>query len=219
MHAHDDSDASRRASIVDASRALVAHDLNVVIEGNVSVRDEDGFLITPTGVTPERLEADMIVPLDADGAVRSGSWKPSSEWMMHAAAYAVRDDAGAIVHTHSTHATALACLGQGIPPFHYMVAVGGGDTIPCTPYATFGSAALAELAAEALRDRNACLLGNHGVLALAADIDGALVLARYVEELARQYLAALSAGTPRLLDAGEMALVLEKFTTYGKQDD
>lgn len=219
MSGRDDSDAARRASLVEASRSLVACGLNVVTEGNVSLRDEQGFMITPTGVAPERLEADMIVPLDAGGEIRSGSWKPSSEWMMHAATYAVREDAGAIVHTHSTHATALACLGQGIPPFHYMVAVGGGDTIPCTSYATFGSAELAELAAEALRERNACLLGNHGVLALAADIDGALVLARYVEELARQYLAALSAGTPRLLAADEMARVLEKFTTYGKQDD
>ena len=160
----------------------------------------------------------MVVPLDGDGAVRAGSWKPSSEWMMHAAVYALHEEAGAVVHTHSTHAAALASLGEGIPPFHYMVAVGGGDTIPCTPYATFGSAELAELAAEALRGRKACLLGNHGVLALGADLDAAALLARYVEELARQYLVARSAGTPRLLDAVQMAEVLEKFSTYGKQD-
>lgn len=219
MPARDDSDSAGREAIVRVSRELVACGLNLATEGNVSVRDEGGFLITPTGVAPAQLAADMVVPLDGGGAVRSGAWKPSSEWMMHAAVYALREDAGAVVHTHSTHATALACLGRGIPPFHYMVAVGGGDTIPCTPYATFGSAELAELAAEALRDRRACLLGNHGVLALAEDIDGAALLARYVEELARQYLAALSAGTPRLLDAGEMAEVLDKFATYGKQDD
>jgi len=134
---------------------------------------------------------------------------------MHAAIYEARPEAGAIVHCHSRHATALACCGLGIPAFHYMVAVAGGDSIRCAPYALFGSAELAAHAVAALAGRRACLLANHGQIALGATLEQALGLAVEVEELAAQFTLARSLGEPRLLDEAEMRAVLERFRSYG----
>lgn len=135
---------------------------------------------------------------------------------MHLAIYAARREVEAIVHTHSTAATALACLGKGIPAFHYMVAAAGGADIRCAPYATFGSAALAAHALAALDGRRACLLANHGMIALGASLGQALALAREVENLAEQYLRTLAVGQPNLLDDAEMARVIAKFASYGQ---
>ncbi len=202
--------------LADCMRRIAAAGLSAGTSGNVSVRTGTGMCITPSGVEPALLHADSGVAMRLDGSVLEGSLEPSSEWRMHAAIYAARPDAGAIVHCHSRHATALACCGRGIPAFHYMVAVAGGDSIRCSPYAMFGSAELAALALTALEDRRACLLGNHGQIALGGSLDAALALATEVEELAAQYVTALSVGEPLLLDDARMRAVIERFGTYGQ---
>jgi L-fuculose-phosphate aldolase len=166
----------------------------------------------------EALEPEDIVFVPLDGGSPRGRLLPSSETPFHLAIYRARPELSAIVHCHSPHATALACTGRGVPPFHYMVAAAGGASILCAPYATFGTEELSRHAVEALAEgRRACLLANHGQIACGETLPKALELAREVEMLARQYLLALQAGEPVLLDAAEMARVLDKFRTYGKQ--
>ena len=179
----------------------------------------EGFLITPTGLPYDQtLPADLaFMPLNAtDESDFAGPRLPSSEWRFHRDIYAARPDAGAIVHTHSIHATTLACLERPIPAFHYMVAVAGGIDIRCAPYATFGTQALSDHALAALQDRKACLLGHHGVIALGPTLERALALAVEVEALARMYWQALQIGEPATLPEAEMRRVLEKFRTYGQ---
>src|SRR5512140_1038951 len=142
---------------------------------------------------------------------------PSSEWRFHRDILASRPEVHAVLHTHSLHSTALACLRRGIPPFHYMVAVAGGRDIRCAPYATFGTEELSRHAVAALEGRKACLLANHGLITVGADLASAFKLAVEVETLAAMYLRALQVGEPVLLDEAEMAVVLEKFRTYGQQ--
>jgi len=146
-----------------------------------------------------------------------GNVLPSSEWRFHRDIYAARADAQAIVHTHAPFATTLACMHRGIPPFHYMVAVAGGKDIRCAPYATFGTQELSDHAVAALAGRRACLLANHGMIAIGASLDGALALAVEVETLAEMYWRALQIGEPSPLPDAEMDVVLEKFRTYGQQ--
>ncbi|MBY0335233.1 MAG: class II aldolase/adducin family protein [Acetobacteraceae bacterium] len=185
--------------------------------GNVSVRTARGFLITPAALPYACTTPEDLVECDGEGQVIAGTRRPSSEWRLHAAVYAARPEAKAIVHTHSPMATALSCARRPIPPFHYMVALAGGADIPCSGYATFGTAELAEAAVAALIGRRACLLANHGVLALGSTLAGADTLAREVENLARQYLALLGAGLPPvLLTAGEMRDVAAQFGGYGR---
>jgi len=148
---------------------------------------------------------------------------PSSEWRLHADIFATRPDVQAVLHCHSIHATALACHGRDIPPFHYMTAVAGGDDIRCAPYATFGTAELSRLAEQALRDRLACLLAQHGQVALGAagGLQQALRIAVEVETLAHMYLQALQLGEPPLLSAAQMAVVHHQFRSlhYGTDPD
>jgi L-fuculose-phosphate aldolase len=144
---------------------------------------------------------------------------PSSEWQFHLAAYAARPDRHAIVHTHSLHATVLACAHRSIPAFHYMVAVAGGPDIPLVPYATFGTEALARHVAAGLATRDACLMANHGQIAIAATPAAALDLAAEVETLAEAYVKVLAVGAPHILPADEMARVLVRFRTYGQNAD
>ncbi len=207
----------QRQAVIDACLAMNALGINQGKSGNVSLRVEAGFLITPTGIAYEQLALDDIVLMAVDGSLAPGQRLPSSEWHFHAGIYAAYPEVGAVVHTHSRHATALACLRQGIPPFHYMVAVAGGDDIPCAPYATFGTDALSRNVVAALENRRACLLANHGVVATGASLERALVLAQEVENLAQQYVLARSLGEPVLLDATEMTVILDKFRTYGQQ--
>lgn len=211
--------AELRRRIIQTALALNATGLSPGKSGNVSARHENGMLVTPSGMPYERLTPDDIVFVGLDGTVPPGQRLPSSEWHFHLAIYRARPDAGAVVHAHSLNATALACLRREIPAFHYMVAVAGGFSIRCADYATFGTEELAKNALAALDGRKACLLGNHGQLALGPDLDAAFDLAREVEALAAQYRAALQVGEPVLLDDAEMARVLEKFKTYGKQPD
>lgn len=217
-HLPDDSPDLRRAVIATAM-AMNAAGINVNKSGNVSVRcargARSGYLLTPSGIPYDRLAADDLVFVDPSGEV-TGTLAPSSEWRFHSTIYAARDDIGAIVHTHSAHATALACQGLGIPAFHYMVAAAGGVDIRCADYATFGTQELADRALAALEGRRACLLAHHGVIACGPGLDQALALAIEVENLARTYVVVRSLGEPRLLGSDEMARVLARFEDYGQ---
>lgn len=204
-------------SVIDAALTMSTSGLSAGRSGNVSVRDGDRVLITPTGMAYEDLVPSDIVSMGLDGSVPSGSRKPSSEWHFHAAIYVARADVQAIVHTHSNAATALACLEEGIPAFHYMVAAAGGVDIRCAPYATFGTEELATFAVHALEDRKACLLAHHGVITCGVDLLKAYDLAVEVETLAEQYGRARLLGSVPLLSDDEMQRVLEKFKGYGQQ--
>jgi L-fuculose-phosphate aldolase len=201
--------------ILAAARRLDAAGFMPSKSGNLSVRDGDGFVITPAALPyAQTTEADLV-RVAADGAA-TGRHRPSSEWQLHAAIYAARPDAGAIVHTHSPRATALSCARRSIPPFHYMVLLAGGE-VRCAAHATFGTAALAANAVAALEGRRAALLANHGVVALAATLEAAVTLAIEVENLAGQYLDLLAAGLqPVLLDARELAEAAAQFAGYGR---
>lgn len=205
-----------RGKILHAAIQMNSLGINRGKSGNVSARVESGFLVTPTGIAYEDMSTEQIVAMHMDGT-HDGAVLPSSEWRFHRDIYAARRDVHAIVHTHSSHATTLACLDRGIPPFHYMVAAAGGRDIRCAPYATFGTQALSDHAVAALQDRRACLLSHHGVIACGADLDQALALAVEVEALAQMYWQALQIGEPPLLPDDEMERVLEKFKTYGQQ--
>lgn len=206
-----------RAAIVAAARALDAAGFMPGKSGNISVRTEEGgFLITPSGLPYAAMTPGDIVAVAADGSAPAGArHRPSSEWRLHQAIYAARPELGAVVHTHSPAATALSCARRGIPPFHYMIALAGGEDIRCSAYATFGTEALARAAVAALDGRKAALLANHGVVAAGATLAAAEALAREVENLARQYLALCAAGLdPVLLTPGEMAEVRAQFADY-----
>ncbi|MFO1322744.1 MAG: class II aldolase/adducin family protein [Burkholderiales bacterium] len=208
-----------RERVIATALAMNAADINRGKSGNVSARwrDDgfDGFLVTPTGLPYAQTQPADIVAITLAGEAR-GDRLPSSEWRFHRDIYASRPDVAAIVHTHAPFATTLACLSRGIPSFHYMVAVAGGPDIRCAPYATFGTQALSDYAVAALAGRRACLLANHGMIALGATLDAALALAVEVETLAEMYWRALQIGEPVLLSAAEMEVVLAKFATYGQ---
>ena len=205
-----------RAQVVAAARRLSEAGLNPGRSGNLSARVAGGFVLTPSGLAYERLRPEDLVLLDADGRTAAGGREPSTEWRLHRDIYAHRADAGAVVHTHSPYATTLACLRRGIPPFHYEVAFAGGHDVRCAPYATFGTQDLSDHAVAALEARRACLLANHGAVALGASLADAMDMAEKLEALARLYWQALQAGEPALLDAVEMDRVLGKFAGYGK---
>ena len=215
-----------REAVVATARALHRSGLAEGTSGNISVssgsarsgaRSGEGFFITPTGVPYEGLGAEQIVECGAEGIVaHAQTRRPSSEWRIHRDIYRCRPEIGAVIHTHSPHATALACCRLGIPPFHYMVARTGSAGIPCAPYATFGTQSLSDHVLGALEGRRACLMANHGVIAVGADLDQALEVAREVEYLAKIYGLAVRIGRPVLLSAEEMREVQNRFRTYGQ---
>lgn len=207
-----------RQSLIDHCRAMNASGLSLNKSGNASIRWHGGLLITPTGRAYEALMPEDIVFMALDGSAPPGQLLASSEWRFHCDLLRAFPGMHAVVHAHSPHATALACLHEGIPAFHYMIAVAGGNHIPCAAYATFGTEALSAHILSALGgDLRACLLANHGQVAMGETLDSAFALATEVENLARQYLLARTLGTPKLLSTEEMAVVLEKFKTYGQQ--
>jgi L-fuculose-phosphate aldolase len=213
----DSQGADLRTTVIAACRELTRRGLTYGTSGNVSVRyGERQFFVSPSGMDYEALQADDVPLMDLEGRW-FGRRRPSSEWRFHRDIFKSRRDVGAIVHTHSPRATALACTGRGIPAFHYMVAVAGGRDVRCAPYEAFGTQELSDAALAALRDRKACLLANHGVIATGADLPSAISLAGEIENLALQYCAALSLGEVRILDDAEMDRVVEKFRTYGQQ--
>ncbi len=204
--------------IIKAAIYLKRQRLTPAHTGNVSVRFEDGMLITPTGLPYESLAAQDIVFVSQEGEWDEAGRAPSSEWQFHLAAYIANAGVQALVHTHSNYATTLACAGKQIPPFHYMVAAAGGDTIPLVPYAIFGSKELSDHVAKAFANRKACLMAHHGLLAGERTLDKAVELTEIIEDLAQQYWAVCQLGEPTLLTNQQMQEVLEKFKTYGQQD-
>lgn len=215
----DESDVGLRAGLVAAVRALDAQGLNRGSTGNVSVRAADGGIwITPTGMGADEIGVDDLAWIALDGRAERGRWRASSEAPFHRAIYRARPDLRAVVHVHSVHATALACLRRGLPAFHYMVAIAGGDDVPCVPYHLFGSAALSQAVARGFADRDACLLANHGLVCGGDSLARSLKVALEIESLCATYLTALAAGEPALLSAAEMAEVRERFRHYGRSE-
>ena len=204
-----------REQIVAACKQLDSSGLNRGTSGNVSCREGEHVLITPSGVPVDEITPSRIVTLGFDGKV-IGIGKPSSEWQFHADILRARPEINAVVHTHAPHATALACLREDLPPFHYMIAIAGGESVRCAPYALFGTDTLSRHAVEALRERKACLLANHGMITLGRDLDEAMTIAIELESLCQQYLIARQVGQPAILSEEEMRAVIERFKTYGK---
>ena len=206
---------NERENLLVIAQKLIETGLNKGTAGNASVRCDDGFLVTPSGMAVEDMSAASMVKMQFDGSYEQDKI-PSSEWRFHRDILQSRSDVNAIVHTHSMFATTLACLHKDIPPFHYMIAVVGGDSIRCAPYALFGSQALSDNALVALIDRKACLLANHGMIALGRDLDDALAVTVEVENLCEQYWRALQLGEPHILTEAEMREVFQQFKGYGK---
>ena len=204
-----------RQDVTTAYREVGRRGLNAGSSGNVSHRTREGMIITPSGCSAETLAPDALVAMTLAGDVK-GAATPSSEWAMHAAIYLAYPSAQCVVHTHADACTALACLNEALPPFHYMVANFGGDDVRCAPYVTFGTPKLARLAVAALAGRTACLLANHGMIVHGPTADQALTNAVVLETLCGQYLLARSAGTVRLLNADEMRAAHQRYQTYGQ---
>jgi L-fuculose-phosphate aldolase len=209
------TEAELRSRVAAASRATVTEGLNRGTSGNVSARWGEGFLITPSGRPSADLIPGQMVYMAMDGQWQS-DLPPSSEWRIHRDLYRARPEVGAVVHVHSPFAVSLACLRRGIPAFNYMVAVAGGKDIRCADYATFGTQALSDHILTAMAGRRACLMANHGLVAVGIDLDQAVALAVEVETLCEQYWRASLLGEPVLLSDAEMDAVLEKFKGYGQ---
>lgn len=212
--ASSESAHDHRQAIVEAMRDILRLGLSQGTSGNVSVRCGSGLLITPSGVPAGILKPDDIVPMDAEGGF-DHALKPSSEWRFHRDILAAKPEVGAIVHAHPPYATAFAICNREIPAIHYMIAMAGGPNIRCAPYAPYGTEALSVFAVEALADRSACLLANHGLIATGRDLEAALWLAVEVEALCRQYAIAQQIGTPVILSDDEIARTVERFKSYG----
>ena len=207
-------DHDKRRAIVDACRRMNALGINQGTSGNISVRHGDGLLITPTGVPYEAMTPDQIVFMEMNGS-HAGDRRPSSEWRFHLDIMRSRNEVEAVVHAHPTYCTILAIMGLEIPPIHYMIAVAGGDSIRCSPYATYGTPELSQHALTALEGRFACLLGHHGMIAIGSSLAKAMWLAVEVETLARQYHGCLQIGQPPLLPKDEIERVRVKMAGYG----
>jgi L-fuculose-phosphate aldolase len=206
-----------RDALTRVMRGLEAEGLNRGAAGNASVRTAAGMMITPTGVRPRDLSAAQQVSMDLAGNCLGTGLTPSSEWRFHRDIYRAQTDVGAVVHVHSPYATALAAMRTDIPAFHYMISIAGGDSIRCAPYALFGTQALSDAVLAALVDRRACLLANHGLVAIGDTLQSAYDLTIAVEDLAHQYCLSLQCGSPVLLSKTEMTDVLARFKTYGQQ--
>ncbi|RKH00995.1 class II aldolase [Corallococcus sp. CA053C] len=201
--------------MVATARRMNTSGLNQGTSGNLSQRVEGGFLLTPSGMNYETMTPEDLVLMRFDGT-HDGHRKPSSEWQLHRDVLAARPEVGAVVHAHSMFSTTLACLRRGIPAFHYMISAAGGTDVRCAEYATFGTPELARHMLVALEGRKACLLANHGLVAVGADLPAAYKLAVEVETLAAMYWRALQVGEPVLLDDAEMVRVFEQFKGYGQ---
>lgn len=206
-----------RQAMVDAMRRMLDLGLSQGTSGNVSVRAGNGFLVTPSGIPAEQLNPDDIVEMDFAGGY-DHPLAPSSEWRFHRDILAARSELGAVVHAHPSYATGFAICGREIPAVHYMIAMAGGPTIRCAPYAPYGTQRLSDLALEALEGRSACLLANHGMIATGPNLSKAMWLAVEVEALCRQYALALQVGTPMVLSDAEVIETVERFKSYGPRE-
>ena len=205
-----------RSALLQTSRRMVDLGLNRGTAGNASVRCGEDILITPSALPVAEMSEQDVVLMDKEGKVLQGR-KPSSEWRFHCDILNARPEIGAVLHMHSTYATTIACLGHDVPAVHYHIAIAGGDSIRCTPYTIFGEQNLSDLALEALHGRKACLLGNHGMIALGKDLDEALSVAQEVEFLCEVYWRTLAVGGPKILSAQQMHAVQAKFVEYKKR--
>jgi len=203
-----------RREIIAQSRKMNELGLNQGTSGNISVRIPDGLLITPSGVPYDELKPEDIVPMRMDGSW-SHPLRPSSEWRFHLDILTSRPEVNAVVHAHPTYCTALAIRRQEIPAVHYMIAAAGGPSIRCAPYATYGTPELSANALKALEDRSACLLANHGLIAIGPTLTRAMWIAVEIETLAHQYILTLQLGGPVCLPDDEVQRVVEKFKDYG----
>ena len=212
----------QRNQIIEYSLKLNSTNLSPLRSGNISLRsnekDTDGYLITPSGKKYETLKPEDIVFIGLNEEVKNNNStnNPSSEWRFHRDIYVNKKDAQAIVHAHSPHATAVSSHGKAIPPFHYMIALAGGEDIKCAEYATFGTEDLSKNIIKALKDRSACLMSNHGQVAFGKNLEQAFELAQEVENICHQYTIALKLGQPKILSFEEMKKVLDKAKNYKK---
>jgi L-fuculose-phosphate aldolase len=212
------NDRAKRQSIINACLQMNQLGINQGTSGNISLRHEDGMLITPTSTPYEAMQPDDIVFMNLDGAF-DAKQRPSSEWRFHRDILKARPEVNGVVHAHPPYATILAIMGLSIPPIHYMIACAGGDTIRCSPYATFGTQELSQHAVTALEGRSACLLAHHGMIAIGPSLAKAMWLAVEVETLARQYHGCLQIGTPPLLSKAEIENVRTRMAGYGPAGD
>jgi L-fuculose-phosphate aldolase len=208
------SPKARRQSIIDACLDMHRLGINQGTSGNISLREGEGMLVTPTSMPYAKMKPTDIVRMNMNGAV-VGEGRPSTEWRFHLDIYRTRPDVNAIVHAHPTYCTTLAIMEREIPAIHYMVAVAGGDTVRCAPYATFGTQELSDHAVAALVDRKACLLAHHGLIAVGDNLEQAMWLAVEMETLAHQYVNCLQLGNPPLLPSDEIANVAKRIANYG----
>ena len=210
----------QRNKVIEFSLKLNSTNLSPLRSGNISLRvkenNEDGYLITPSGKKYETLKPEDIIfmGLNDEAEINDSDNKPSSEWRFHRDIYLSKTDAQAIVHAHSPHATAVSSHGKSIPPFHYMIALAGGEDIKCAEYATFGTKELSENVIKALTDRSACLMSNHGQVAFGKNLEVAFELAQEIENICQQYIIALKIGEPKILSLKEMKKVLDKAKNY-----
>jgi L-fuculose-phosphate aldolase len=207
----------RRREVIDVARRTALTCLTQGTSGNVSARTAGGFVITPTGIPYDELQPRDLVQLTLDGEVSPGQRRPSSEWRMHRDVYRARPEVGAVVHAHPTFTTTIACLRRDLPAVHYMIAIAGGATVRCAPYATFGTDELSANAVTALSERKACLLANHGLLTVGSDLADALRVAEEIEKVAEIYWRSLAAGEPVILGQEEMDRVVLRFQDYGQK--
>ena len=208
-----------REEVIEYSIKLNTSNLSPLRSGNISVRSEkdgiQGFLITPSGKKYDSLKEDDIVFVSNDGN-HDINLKPSSEWRFHKDIYLKKLNAKAIVHAHSPHAAAVSAHGKDIPAFHYMIALAGGDSIKCAKYATFGTQELSDNIIDALEDRKACLMSNHGQVAFGENLESAFELAEELENICHQYINTIKLGEPKILSSSEMDVILEKVKNYKK---
>ena len=202
--------------IIKYANMLNSEKLSTLRSGNVSLRYKNGFLITPSGVKYSLLKVDDIVFVSLDGKFDETKNKPSSEWRFHKDIYSSKNEANAIVHAHSTHATAVSAHNKDVPAFHYMIALAGGNDLKCAKYATFGTQELSDNIINALKNRKACLMSNHGQVAFGDNLEQAFELAQEVENICHQYINAIKIGEPKILSSSEMDVILEKVKNYKK---
>ncbi|MCX8279149.1 class II aldolase/adducin family protein [Phyllobacterium sp. 0TCS1.6C] len=208
------TESEKRNDLAETYRELDKSGLIFLASGNISVRHENGMLISPTGASADKISPDSFIFCDFDGTCPGGG-KPSSEWSMHAAIYASAPSTQAVVHTHSDNCVAVSCTNKPLPPFHYMIAAFGGEDVRCTPYVTYGSPELGQAAVEALEGRNSCLLGNHGMISHGTSLRKAYNLALRLEILCRQYIQARQAGEVVMMQPREIEIAIERYKTYG----
>ena len=203
--------------VIKYAKMLNTENLSALRSGNISVRYRNGFLITPSGIKYSQLKSEDVVFVSLDGKFDNLKRTPSSEWRIHKDIYVKKKEANAVVHAHSTHATAVSAHGKSIPAFHYMVALAGGDDIKCAEYATFGTEELSKNILDALDKRKACLMSNHGQVVFDINLEKAFELAEEIENICHQYINTLKIGIPKILSNNEMKKVLEKVKDYKKE--